>query len=412
MRALITAVATAVVVGLLAPAAAAAPAPAPDRPSSPSRLTAGAPYLVTVQQPGDLAAVEQAARHAGAGASRRYRTAVAGFAARMDASAAARLARRPGVTVVPDTEVRASALPGRRPWGLDRVDQRHLPLNGAFTTRRTGRGVTAYVLDSGVRSDHAELEGRVLRSLDAVPADSGSGDCNGHGTHVAGTLAGRTVGVAPQATVVPVRVLACGGSGRVSDVLAGIDLVVRDHVAGRPAVANLSLGGARNPVLDAAVQALVDDGVTVVVAAGNSGGAACRESPAAAPAALTVAATGPTDRAADWSNQGACVDLLAPGVAVRSAWHTGSTALRTLDGTSMAAPHVAGAAALLLEAEPTASPSRVDALLRARSTTGVVLGLRTGTPDRLLNVGVPGTKVAPTTDALPGVLSRVAARTG
>jgi subtilisin family serine protease len=276
------------------------------------------------------------------------------------------------------------------PWGLDRIDERDLPLSTTYTPAGTGAGVTAYVLDTGIRLDHQDLAGRIAPGYDAVDRDSTPADCNGHGTHVAGTLGGATHGVAPGVTVVPVRVLDCSGNGAYSTVIAGIDwLTAQREGAARPAVANLSLTGPASATLDAAVGGSMAAGVTYAVAAGNGNQTgkpqdACGYSPARVPGALTVAASDSRDTSASFSNYGTCVDLYAPGVGITSDWYTGATATHTTSGTSMAAPHVAGAAALHLEANPGATPSEVrDALVRA-ATEDVVTRTLTGTPNRLL----------------------------
>ena len=288
-------------------------------------------------------------------------------------------------------------------WGLDRIDQAGLPLDGVISTAQNGAGVTAYVIDTGVRPDHTDFAGRVASGFSSITDGNGSNDCNGHGTHVAGTVAGGTYGVAPAATVVPVRVLSCYGSGSTSGVIAGIDYAVRHHQAGTPAVANMSLGGGYSPALNAAVAAGVADGITFVVAAGNSNADACAFSPASEPSAITVGSTTSSDWRSSFSNWGSCVDIFAPGSSIRSTWYTSSTATATLSGTSMASPHAAGAAALLLSATPSAAPGSVAAAMTASATTGVVTD-PAGSPNRMLMVsgGAPAAPAAtPPVDVTP-----------
>jgi subtilisin family serine protease len=264
-------------------------------------------------------------------------------------------------------------------WGLDRIDQRALPLDGTYHVPAAGAAVTAYIIDTGV-APTADLDQRAPGYDVITPGGDGSGDCNGHGTHVAGTVAGTVYGVAKAATVVPVRVLDCGGSGTWSGIIAGLDWVVGNHVSG-PAVANMSLGGGVSSTVDAAVQRVIADGVTVAVAAGNSNANACNTSPARVSAALTVGATDNADRRASFSDYGSCLDLFAPGVDITSDWLTGTN---TISGTSMATPHVAGAAAVLLSKTPTMSPATVASRLVGTATTGVVKSAGNRSPNRLL----------------------------
>jgi subtilisin family serine protease len=289
-------------------------------------------------------------------------------------------------------------------WGLDRIDQRALPLDGNVTRRQTGLGVTTYIIDTGVYAGHSEFIGRVATGFSAVSDGNGTDDCQGHGTHVAGTVAGSTYGVAPQATVVPVRVLDCSGSGSTAGVIAGIDWMIAHHTAGTPAVANLSLGGGYSPAMNAAVARAVADGIVMAVAAGNENADACGVSPASEASAVTVGATEASDARAYYSNYGSCVDIFAPGSSIVSAGTSSPTARRSLSGTSMATPHVAGAAALLLEVTPALTPAAVASALSISATPNVVtdpvgtanLLLYTG-PASAAGAGGTGVDVPPTT---------------
>lgn len=349
----------------------------------------------------DGAGIDQIARRhesAGVAVSRRFRAALHGFAARMPAAAAERLRADPQVLrVEPDRIFRTSVEQLSPPWGLDRIDQRTRPLDRSYEYETVGAGVTTYVVDTGVRATHADLGGRVAPGMDATGSGS-SADCHGHGTHVAGTVAGHTYGVAKLATVVPVRVLGCDGVGTTSEIVAGVDWITAHHQAGVPAVANVSLGGDVSSTLDSAVRASIADGVTYVIAAGNDGVDACNVSPARVPEAITIAASDSGDVRAAFSNFGTCIDLFAPGVSITSAAHTSDTASGTMSGTSMAAPHAAGAAARILQGTPNATPEQVHAAVLSEATGGTITGAGTGTPNWLLFAPVEPTAGAINSD--------------
>lgn len=345
-------------------------------------------YIV-VMRPGARAnanrdeAVAEARRN-GAQVDREYGTALSGFAATLTPQALEALRRNPNIAYIEaDQVVGLDATQSPATWGLDRVDQRNLPLSNSYTYNFTGSGVTAYIIDTGVRFSHNEFGGRAVSGFDAI--DGGSADdCNGHGTHVAGTTGGSTYGVAKSVTVVGVRVLNCQGSGTNSQVIAGIDWATADHGSGELAVANMSLGGSASNALDTAVRNSIADGITYAVAAGNSSANACNYSPARVAEAITVGSTTNTDARSSFSNFGTCLDIFAPGSSITSAWHTSNTATNTISGTSMAAPHVAGAAALFVQENPSSSPQAVRDGLVNSATTGVVTNPGSGSPNRLL----------------------------
>jgi subtilisin family serine protease len=358
-------------------------------------LGAGSPgsvhgsYLVTLKEGtrARSAAGKGLAGQYGAKISHTYGAVLNGYAVRAGGRQAARLAADPRVaSVVQDTRVRLDGTQQNPPsWGLDRVDQHKPPLDGSYTwPRSAGAGVTVYVIDTGVRTTHEDFAGRASHGWDFVGNDRVASDGNGHGTHVAGTVAGTSYGVAKRARIVSVRVLDAAGGGTTARVIAGIDWVTRH--ARKPAVANLSLGGPRNDRLDAAVRASIASGVTYTVAAGNDGRPAGLYSPGSVKQALTVGATDRRDTKPAFSNHGPALDLFAPGVGITSASAASDTARATFSGTSMASPHAAGAAALYLADHPKATPAQVGAVLTTTAETGKVSGRGIGSPDKLLRV--------------------------
>ncbi|MEO7137521.1 MAG: S8 family serine peptidase [Gemmatimonadales bacterium] len=314
-----------------------------------------------------------------------YRSALKGFAARLPEAGVQSLRAAPDVAYIEQDQVMQAItiVQLNATWGLDRLDQRDLPLSRSYSYDADGSGVKVYIIDTGIRLDHTEFGGRASAGFDAVTPGGTAADCNGHGTHVAGTVGGSTYGVAKAVSLVAVRVLDCGGSGTTSGVIQGIDWVTTDHVSG-PAAANMSLGGGASQALDDAVTRSITDGVTYGVAAGNSNADACAYSPARTPSALTVGATTDTDARSSFSNFGSCVDLFAPGSSITSAWYTSTTATNTISGTSMATPHVVGAAALYLQTSPGATPAAVEAALEGFATPNKVTGAGTGSPNLLL----------------------------
>jgi subtilisin family serine protease len=340
-------------------------------------------YIVTLRDSvSDPSAVARAHARFGARVTHVYSHALKGYSASLPQALLAVLANDPRVANVErDGVMRADTTQSGATWGLDRIDQRTLPLSGTYSYTNTGAGVKVYIIDTGLRFSHSEFGGRASSGIDEI--DGGSADdCNGHGTHVGGTVAGSTYGVAKQASLVAVRVLDCNGSGPTSTVIAGVDWVTGNHQAGQPAVANMSLGGGASKALDNAVRNSIAAGVSYAVAAGNGNilgfaANACNYSPARVVEAMTIGATGTNDAKASFSNFGSCVDWFAPGVGVVSSWNTSDTATKTLSGTSMATPHTTGVAALYLQSNPGAAPATVAQALFDLTTKGIVTNART-----------------------------------
>lgn len=334
-------------------------------------------YIVVLNDGADARSV---AAVAGVNPRYVYSAALNGFAGALNAGQVRALQANPNVKYIEEDGIATiSTTQNNATWGLDRIDQAALPLSGTFTYTNTGSGVRAYIIDTGIRFSHNEFGGRATSGYDAV--DGGTADdCNGHGTHVAGTVGGATYGVAKGVALVGVRVLDCGGSGTWSGVIAGMDWVTANRVL--PAVANMSLGGGSNTAVDDATKRMIAAGVSTSVAAGNGNIVgiaqdACKYSPARVPEAITIGATGKTDAKTSWSNYGKCVDFFAPGASITSAWYESDTQTNTISGTSMATPHVAGVAALHLQSNPGDSPQQTRDALYALTTKGIVTSSKT-----------------------------------
>ncbi|MFE2286717.1 S8 family peptidase [Streptomyces sp. NPDC059443] len=369
-------------------ASAAAPEPTPAPLYTASNAVPGK-YIVTLEKGVDAA---NAAKKLGLTPSFVYGSAMNGFAAPLTPLQLTIVRNSLGVkSVEEDAKVMSVPMPSRpsgtrapsSSWGLDRIDQKNLPLDNNFSTQGNGAGVTAYVLDTGIDYAHEEFGGRATFGYDAVSALAKGQDCNGHGTHVAGTLGGKTYGVARKVNLVSVRVLGCDGTGELSGIIAGLDWVTKN--AKQPAVLNGSLGGDKSDAVNNAANALSEAGVLPVIAAGNSAKDACNVSPASASKVLTVAASNQWDEETDFSNWGQCVSVYAPGQAIVSAKLGGGSI--ALNGTSMAAPHVAGVAALYKAAHPKADPSEIAEFIDTESTKDVLTSVSKSSPNHLLFTG-------------------------
>ncbi|BAL86985.1 putative subtilase-family protease [Actinoplanes missouriensis 431] len=361
------------------PAEAAAPVLGQIRLAGSATAVDGS-YIVVLKSGAQQSSLSKAY---GASVKRSFGKALNGFEAAMTETQAKRLAANSKVAYVEQNQVVSlAATQTNATWGIDRIDQRALPLSTTYTYPVTASNVTAYIIDTGILYSHSQFGGRARAGYDAV--GSGAVDCNGHGTHVAGTVGGSTYGVAKAVKLVGVRVLSCSGSGTTAGVIAGVNWVTSNAV--KPAVANMSLGGGVSTALDNAVANSIASGITYAVAAGNSNTNASSSSPARVASAITVGATTRTDARASYSNYGSVLDIFAPGSSITSAWYTSTSATNTISGTSMASPHVAGAAALVLSRNPGYTPAQVSSSLISSATPNVVTSPGSGSPNRLLFV--------------------------
>jgi subtilisin family serine protease len=388
---------------------------APDGARNDGRSTTAAGRVIdgqyiVVMKPRASAAAERDVRadavRSGATVLFDYRAALDGFAARLPDRALEAVRSNPNVAYVEaDRAVTAYGDQYDPPWGLDRIDQRNRIFSRSYHYDQTGAGVTAYIIDSGIRITHTQFGTRASHGFSSVADGNGANDCNGHGTHVAGTVGSTKYGVAKGVKLVAVRVLDCEGHGSFAGVIAGIDFVTGNHVAGTPAVANMSLGGGFDTATNTAVANAIADGVTFVVAAGNANADACGVSPASAPGALTVGATTYADARASYSNWGSCLDLFAPGSQVLSTWKSSDTASHVENGTSMASPHVAGVVATYLQAHKTATPADVATAVTSSATTGKVTDPK-GSPNLLLYSKFASTNTSPPPPATTNLLNQ------